>query len=537
MKGIKRSLIMLLAISLVITMFVGCVASQKDESPKGQSEATQSAQGNEKNYVNEEGFPIVNEPITLSVLVTNRGFSERYLVKEYERMTGIRMDFTEIEKSGMEEKINIILASNDLPDVFMKCRFGYNDLTRYATDGAFLNIKPYMDNYAPNLKDTLARYDDVKRSITLPDNGIYGYPDILDADTQNMGNKLFFNKKWLDAAGLDVPGTIDEFHNVLLAFKGLDMNGNGEQDELPFTALEWYTPFGLFRGAWGLGNRGRGNDHIDLDEETGKLRFYPADEREKEALQFYNKLYNDGLLDPDIFLKQNDTLVAKGDQGLVGSTVRGNHTIISTTNYNDYVPLKQALIGPHGDQLYSGVKPRLKLHGNYVVTTVCKYPEAAIRWVDYFYGDEGIKFYFLGIEGKTYYVDENGEYQYTDEVLNDKDSSYFMFGGTGTTSIKVDKYLIDEGSKGPTLEAAINFKPYAPKEIWAQFTYTAEELDELLGLTADIDNYVHEMEVQFIVGRKPFSEWNDYVNTLKKMDLDRFMEINQAAYERYQSIK
>ena len=43
------------------------------------------------------------------------------------------------------------------------------------------------------------------------------------------------------------------------------------------------------------------------------------------------------------------------------------------------------------------------------------------------------------------------------------------------------------------------------------------------------------MTLKFILGNKSFDEWDDYVNTINGMNLDRVLEIQNAALERYQS--
>ena len=47
--------------------------------------------------------------------------------------------------------------------------------------------------------------------------------------------KAWINVGWLDALGLEMPETTEDFKNVLTAFKNDDPNGNGEADEVPFS--------------------------------------------------------------------------------------------------------------------------------------------------------------------------------------------------------------------------------------------------------------------------------------------------------------
>ena len=66
---------------------------------------------------------------------------------------------------------------------------------------------------------------------------------------------------------------------------------------------------------------------------------------------------------------------------------------------------------------------------------------------------------------------------------------------------------------------------------------TAEESNEYATIMSDIQTYVQENIVAFIVGTKPISEWDAYVATMKSIKLDRATEIVQAAYDRYVAAK
>jgi len=85
------------------------------------------------------------------------------------------------------------------------------------------------------------------------------------------------------------------------------------------------------------------------------------------------------------------------------------------------------------------------------------------------------------------------------------------------------------------LKAGLNIAPFTPKEVWEKFSYTIEEIDEMGAIESDINGYINQMVPQFIQGKVPFTEWDNYVATIKKMNLDRYMEIYTQAYERYKA--
>ncbi len=80
-----------------------------------------------------------------------------------------------------------------------------------------------------------------------------------------------------------------------------------------------------------------------------------------------------------------------------------------------------ALKGPHGDQLYTHLKVPMVHVGAFVITDKNPYPEATVRWIDHFFGEEGATFYFMGKEGETYEKLEDGTLEYTKDITDNPD--------------------------------------------------------------------------------------------------------------------
>ena len=78
------------------------------------------------------------------------------------------------------------------------------------------------------------------------------------------------------------------------------------------------------------------------------------------------------------------------------------------------------LEGPYGDRALINVESNVQMTGVAVITTANKYPEATMRWLDYFYSEEGTVLCRLGIEGESYEV-VDGKYQLLDNIKNNPD--------------------------------------------------------------------------------------------------------------------
>ena len=50
---------------------------------------------------------------------------------------------------------------------------------------------------------------------------------------------------------------------------------------------------------------------------------------------------------------------------------------------------------------------------------------------------------------------------------------------------------------------------------------------------SDIQTYYEQAVPEFIMGNRPLSEFDAYVDTLNSMGLDRCIEIYQTAYDRF----
>lgn len=555
MKRLSKILCVMLALMICIGVLAGCGEAEKKDVSKKQEETELDKEDEqdkesktEHGEVVEEdtGFPIVEEPITLKIMARYRqgmaDFKDMLSWQEYEKLSNIKVEWIMVERQAYQEKRNLALATGDLPDAFIKCGFSAPDLLKYGQQGTFIPLNDLIENHAPNFKKILddeENYSGVKKGLTMTDGNIYSFAEIVqhDFDAVIMQPKLFINRKWLDEVGKDMPATTDEFYDVLKAFKTDDPNKNEIQDEIPLWSDS--VPTAILKGAWGLNNRGVALPHIDMDEEKGKLRFTPIDPKYKEMLEYINKLWSEELIDQEMFTTDFADLLAKGEQNLIGSFALAGNSYVGPEHQDDFEGLEVALKGPHGDQIW-GTGSVIASKNAFVITSANEYPEETVRWIDYFYSDEGMKLYYMGKEGVTFRETEDGEYEFLDFIMNNPDgldymsvlNQYVSFAIGVDPALLSPKYFKGTQTLPEPAAAAQRMAPYAAKEVWPQFSFTLEENDQIVGLTNDIHSYVTEKNAEFITGQTPFSEWDDYVKTLEQMGLQEYMDIYQAAYER-----
>lgn len=538
--------------AIVLMLTVGLLSACSDNSgsssePSGNSTAKPEA-ANTENF-NESGFPIVKEPVTLTAMVQlspaqPTEWNDIQVWQEYEKMSGIHIEWDEYTAADIKEKRSLALASDELPDIFFRTKMPDNEVDKYSASGSFLKLNDLIDQYAPNFKAIIEKYEDVKKGVATADGSIYALPNLTDSPSIEITKKLFMNQAWLSATGKQLPTTTDELYDVLKAFREGDPNKNGTVDEIPLTADSLEELILVLRGAYGLGNKGTGNGNWDIDPESGKLRFFPISDSYKEMLVYLNKLYSEKLIDQEIFTNNKGTeVLAKNEQGQIGSFSFGNITARASSNADDFVGLETALTGPNGDQLYTSARGHIGSKGAFMISKTNENPEATIRWIDHLYSEEGIRMMYLGIEGVTYQKNESGKYDFIPEIVNNIPegssfdqvvSKYVPYAGGSLPTLTLEDYFKGGETQPAAKAAAEKLRPYLPKELWAPFSFTVEESEQKVALETDIEGMILQRTAEFVVGKVSLDEFDKFVSQLKQMGLEDLQSIYETAYARYQ---
>src|SRR5699024_4172785 len=214
--------------SLSLLLIVGCSASDDTnvDAENNNEQNDQSDTSNVDENINETGLPIVKEPIELDFFVAlNPGvpgnLNEITSMKEYTELSNITINWDEAANESMEEKRNLALGSDQLPDAFFGSDLPTSDIFKYAKQGTFIALDDLIDEHAPNLKSILDAYPDIRSAITYPDEHIYSLPYIRDPEfiSPQAFPLMYYHTDILDAVGMEAPETTEEFHEFLKAAK------------------------------------------------------------------------------------------------------------------------------------------------------------------------------------------------------------------------------------------------------------------------------------------------------------------------------
>ncbi|WP_258168137.1 extracellular solute-binding protein [Paenibacillus sp. AR247] len=171
--------------------------------------------------------------------------------KEFEKRTNTQLDITWLSPTTSEEKINVMLASGDLPEVTFVESLLNPQLQKMIGQGVFWDLTPFIKDY-PNLSQPAL-------AEMWTDSKVDGKNYSIPRYYPSYGGGAFpiLRKDWMDKLGLQTPTTMDQFFDVLKAFKEKDPNGNGQADEIPYAANSdtmgfVYGVFNGVQGAWKL---------------------------------------------------------------------------------------------------------------------------------------------------------------------------------------------------------------------------------------------------------------------------------------------
>lgn len=360
----------------------------------------------------ETSFPLAANGEQLHIMVNNSSYQPDYnevkMWQEYEKLTGVDIVWENIPAGTATEKLNMAFVSEQMPDVFFKFGINANNQIKFgSTEGYLVNLaeNDLLPTYAPNFYAYMKAHPTVESAITMPDGAIYSFPQIIESVPNKVAAKTFINKTWLDKLNLKLPTTTDEFYQMLKAFKEQDPNGNGIADEIPFSAPNFNYIYYALIGAFGGGTRGVHDTVVDADPATGYPRILGATDAWKDMLKYCNKLYAEELLDNGIFTMKGAQFTATAAEDKFGVFVYTNFSPVPESISANFVGLEEALEGPHGDKFWFPVRSDLHSIGNWVITTACKNVPLALQFVDYFYTEEGVKYFFYGAEDVCHVID------------------------------------------------------------------------------------------------------------------------------------
>ena len=555
----KKRLVLAMMAAMAVSMFAGCGTGNEDNS-SGSSNNQESVSNAEtdqtetKEDINGLVLPLTDEKKELEVWIVYNGTlvedpNDSAGVQQMEERTNVHVNWLGYTTSEMPEKYSIMLSSGDYPDIVFPGNNAYpGGIMAGIEDGVIYDMVDLIADEMPNYNMLLDASDEARKICTFDDGLMHICRVITGTDTTVEGEGISYGPTYrsdiLEEMGLDVPTTIEGWHQVLLqcAENGMTAPMTLESDGGSSLSL-----------AWGV-NTDWASSYWQAD--GSKVQYAPVLDGFGEYLETMRQWYQEGLIDPNFTqgsaiitgnysnIEDNQTMLFDIWFGFMCGTYLYDNGFI--TNSDTVMQAVGTPVLNEGDEpIKCSNVPAAKQE--IWISATCEDPVLAARWLDYQYSEEGMLLSYYGIEGTTYEFDSNGLPQYTDYVFSGEDGltasqilqEYTLNAGGGSwfcfQNLEAgDKVAAKTSSTGttPTAQAKPIWNEPTTNIALPSITLTSEENDVIATYMTAIKTVVQEHMVGYIIGSDNTSH-EDFVASLYDYGLQECLDAYQAAYERY----
>ncbi len=531
----------LMFVLLFSVVFITACGNNDGDKQNNKAEPDTSEQNNENNSDGEEDvaadygdtggitLPIVDEPVELTWMLVSetQDLNDSFIVKEIEERTGIKLNIQAYPGGTYGEKLSTVVASGQLPDIFHGLTISeINDL---GQKGAVVAISDYLDEL-PNFKKLYAEENDwVMKSYSDDNENMYTWP--IYGLNRDVNHGFMYRKDIFDENGIELWNNTDEFYEALKTLKEI------YPDSTPYVSKNTEYIFRDWAYGWDVG----GTDYpMFYDENAQTWAFQFTDERHKEMLDFMKKLYNEGLLDTEFITDTEASWTTKmttEGAGFVTFDWIGRLDMFyeQVKDQNPDYDLRYGNpVGPT-DQIRS--LPKISTFGHAV--TKNDKSEVALKLLDYLSSPAGGELITMGVEGKNYEFDSDGNVTYPDLATDVVD----------ITILEEEYGMWLEGMYLRPDERSVYFH-FSEKEQEAQDMMVDKRapLDPVLKFTNEENTLQADLQPNLLQAGIEFStkyvmteshgdaEWDAWLKEAERLKVDEYIEVFNNAQERYDDL-
>ena len=532
MKMLKKTLAMLLALIMVLSL-VACGASE--EKPAETAAAPQAGEA----AAPEAETPA--EPIEISMYYSDNPtlpFMDTWLaLTETAKLANVDVTVEAIPNSDFSTKVSLALNTlENCPDVILY-QETWGETASLCLNGAVVPISDYPE-WTPTfnaMAEKLGLTDEVN-GLALMDGKRYYMPALREAAQYDGG--LILRADYLEAKGFDAPKTFDDLYEILKAYK------EDYPDSYPLTHL--VAPYVTYRMTMPSYGAPFGKSCapyatvLSWDYEAKDYFLGATSDAAREYLRFMNKLYAEGLLDPEQAPVIDDAVWSnKMTSGYSMATyayydqIGGLEAASEIEGYDlqMYAPLE----GPAG--AHHQVKARASAGIMFPITTAERDDfEQIVRAVDkMFYSEEAAMIWHVGVEGVTYTMGEDGKIEFIDEIKNAPEGIFkYMqikygcgadpFQMVWLNDIDFQKYDENYAELNAEVAAMDNAIQPMPPEPWFDDIMAEEAATIQAGLVDPVEVWIDA----FVTGKKDVNsdaDWAEYIAELEALGANELLEI------------
>lgn len=558
-----KTISLIVVLTLCLSLFAGCAGTKTESTaPAADTSAQVSAAPSEAAPAQSEAAP-TGEPTLDSMwplstdgakfTLFNTRADNEFLdntsdskgVQYIQQLTGVTIEYMDYNGRAGSEKFNLLVASGDYCDLYLRLEQYYNSsLSAAIDDGVIMDLAPILDKM-PNLKNYIETNTEAKKRFYTDDGKAPMTICIYQQPTQGKTG-LIVRKDWLDKCGLKAPDTYDDMYNMLTAFKtelGADSAYILNQEGIPrIDSLS--AGYGI-SGVLTVDPQVAYPFYID----DGKVKYGQTQEGFKKLVTMLNKWYSEGLIYKDFYsmtgwdvdtslLYNNEAGMWIGDGQIIDTYNANGPSATSSPDYS-VIGIANPLVAV-GDTNYLNYAASTTDSGP-AISPQCENIDLLLQYLDNTYTEAMAKAYSYGVEGETFNYDADGVPHFTDvitknpEGLTFNEAKQLYVGGSLGCGLDVGTSINNQYTTQVTLDAQTawsrsggKYDPYP-----TLVSLTAEESERFTGIMNDIATYSLEHMIKLIMGEDPISYIDTYISTIESMGINEAIEIRQTAYDRY----
>ncbi|WP_053667874.1 extracellular solute-binding protein [Streptomyces sp. NRRL B-1140] len=499
-----------------------------------------------KNYRAGQQFK-ASRPLSFAVLHNNNPVypmkSDWLFWKELTKRTGVTLEPVDVPLADYEKKRSVLIGAGDAPSLIPKTY--HPSEVAFVSSGAILPVSDYV-KLMPNFREKVRKWklEPELDSIRQSDGRYYLLPGLHEKTKANYS--LSFRTDVLDRHGLSLPTTWDEVYDVLKALKeehpGTYPLTDRWSTNTPFPCGALFSYLGQ---AYGV-KAGWTYDNISFDHKAQKYVFTGAQDAYRQMVEYLRGLVAEKLMDPESFSQTDDQALQKLLAEKSYAMSANPQVLVQDYRYNLEKQVKGARIdmvpvplGPAGPVVLGG--GRLE-NGVMISSKALKSDDfvAMMQFVDWlWYSDEGQRLARWGIEGVTH-TRSAGRYRpkpgislmgSDPDAPKDMQKDFGFYNGVfaygGSWELVSSMFGPDE-KKFQEAMAQRRQLPVDPAHPLQSFEQEQATLWE-----TPLKDHVIQNTLQFVLGKRPLSQWNSYLAELKSKNMQQLVDLHNKAYERF----
>lgn len=528
-------LVLVLAAMFIAAAMAGCGSSPAPASVASTGAAAEQAASAAPATTQP---PIVSDkPIEITMMINDNPTypwnPDWLILNEIKKRTNVTINATAVPAMNYTDKFNLIMNTGNIPDLLVPS----GDWYVYALNGKVLPVSDYMSQL-PNMTAEMNKLNCAQeyQNTQLIDNKNYTLPVFTESQIYTCG--LVVRKDIMTKLNLQDPKNFDDLYNVLVKMKEYDPKSYPMTGFYGCDMLFWFLgrSFNSFSiGGWSS----LGEVTYDLTQE--KYVSAMTSPTFQTILIYLNKLYKDGLLDPELFTQDVDQWTQKITTGksFVAYDWTDQNSDINTAGKNTDPAFDfENVMDPIGPGVENNMYVNTNITSRFIMpSSVAEKPyfNELLKFADWlFYSDEGTTLSNWGVEGTTFQKDSNGKLAWAPNYTSSKEyqQKYGIGYHESLTGVIRTDYLkaILPAQLQPLQQQwdKLNWVPTMPTP-----KLTSDETDQVKLYQAPLQDYFNKAVMSFIMGKTdPTADWDSYVKGAQDKGIDKLVDIYNAALAR-----